>query len=355
MSKKIINIEDLQREAKNYDGVLRALPFFNLDELRSVMGVNILDQQGEDVLTNRRRVGALIGAYTQGKIDYNDELGKIVEMSLKPELVYAALRDNILNYKDKKVVGQAIASPDNKTKVHPLEQLILEDVVRTVGEDILFSFFFGERDDSVKSPMTAFTGIFPLLDVFITKGAISASEKNLKTTGAFTAPAAENDTDAYQKAVEFLIAADPLLKRGGAMLYYTNDWLRKVKLAYMNLVKHQKVTNADVFDALRDDANFVGLKPVTHEAYGTGDKLMVIKPGLLDLGMDTKSASQYVQVRNIFEDPNEVQYWNQFGVGTRIRDIHRKVLLINEQQNSAAALSGDYIATTTQSQEGAGE
>jgi hypothetical protein len=142
-----------------------------------------------------------------------------------------------------------------------------------------------------------------------------------------------------------LASADPLLKRGGAMLYHSPDWFRKVKLAYMNLVKNHKVTNAEVFEALRDDAFFPNLNPVSHEAYGTGDKLMVIKPGTLDLGMDSESAAQFVQVRNPYEDPNEVQFWTQFGVGTRVRDVHRKVLLTNDQANVGTSLSGDYIVT----------
>jgi len=345
MAQRLITIDDLRNEAKNYDGILRTLPFFSLQELATGLGVNIFDQQGEDVITNRRRIGALIGAYVQGKIDYNPELGKIVEMSLIPKLVYAALRDNIQNYKTKKIVGNVIAAPDNKAKEHPLEQQILEDVVLTIGEDILFSFFFGERDETVKSPQTAFTGIFPLLDKFVVKGLISAAEKNLVATGAFKTPGDDEDTDAYYKAVEFLGSADPLLKRGGAMVYHTNDWLRKVKRAYMNVVKNHKVTNVEVWDALRDDAFFPGLDPRTHEAYGTGDKLMVLKPGLLDLGMDSQSAAQFVEVRNIYEDPNEVQFWNQFGVGTRIRDVHRKVLMVNDQSNSGVSLSGDYIVT----------
>ncbi len=354
MSETIIKIEDLQNEAKNYDGVLRALPFLKLEELRN-MGVNLVDVQGKDVITNRRRAGGILGPYSQGQIKYNQELGKIVEMTLEPTLTAAAFRDNIQNYKAKKIVGNKAAAPDNKTKEHPLERQIIEDVVITVGEDVLFSSFFAERDETVKSPMTAFTGFFPILDECIAKGMISADEGNLVATGAFADPAGDDtDTSAYDLAVEFLGSAHPLLKRGGANFAYSTAWLQKVKRAYMNRVKNQKITNEDVFAALRDDAFFDNLNPVKHPAYGIGDRLMVYKPGLLDLGMDTQSASQFVEVRKPFEDPNEIQYWIQFGVGTRVRDIHSKVLLINDQANSASALSGDYTVTPATS-EGTGE
>ena len=51
------------------------------------------------------------------------------------------------------------------------------------------------------------------------------------------------------------------------------------------------------------------LKLVSHEALGIGDKLTLIKPGLLfDFGVGEESDKDFVQVRTPYADPNEVQF-----------------------------------------------
>jgi hypothetical protein len=49
-----------------------------------------------------------------------------------------------------------------------------------------------------------------------------------------------------------------------------------------------------------------------------------------------------VSVRNIEKDPNEVQFWVQSAVDTRIQDIHPKVFMTNDQINTVENLAGDY-------------
>ena len=64
---------------------------------------------------------------------------------------------------------------------------------------------------------------------------------------------------------------------------------------------------------------------------------------MLDFGVNTKKATRFVQIRDIFEDPNEVQFWLQAGYGTRFQDIHPKVFQINEFTNEGVDLAGDYV------------
>jgi hypothetical protein len=103
-----------------------------------------------------------------------------------------------------------------------------------------------------------------------------------------------------------------------------------------------------MLDKLRSDANCPGLKFTTHEALGTGDKLMLIKPGLLHVGVNDDSDSQFVQVRTPYKDPNDVQFWIQAAFDTRIRDVHEKVFQTNEQQNTGLSLAGDYQDAPTE-------
>lgn len=72
---------------------------------------------------------------------------------------------------------------------------------------------------------------------------------------------------------------------------------------------------------------------------------MLMKDGLLDFGWNTQRATQFVQVRDPFEDPNDVQFWLQAAYGTRIQDWHEKVFRINDQTNECINLAGDYAAT----------
>lgn len=338
---RVINIDELKRYAKTYDGVLRVLPFFSLQEFAQRMKLNVIEVRDEDVLVNFRRKAGNTGPYKAGaSIDYPDEIGKIVEMSLKPELTVSRIKDNIQNYKEKRVISNAGEPVDHVSKRHPLEKTVIDNMVISHTEDVIFSAFFAERNEGVYSPLTAFTGFFPWIDHFKTTSDISLANQNLVPTGEF---GSGDGVDDYDRLVQFLRQAHPMLKRG-AVLYYSSsvelvckEALRKKTSAF------KRPTSEEFWEAVKDDANFPMLQPVTHEAYGTGSALILVKPGMLDLGVNTRRASQFVQVRDIFEDPNDVQFWLQSAYGTRFQDVHRKVFQVNECTNQGVDLAGDYV------------
>ena len=338
---RVINIDELKRYAKTYDGVLRVLPFFSLQEFAQRMRLNVIEVRDEDVLVNFRRKAGNTGPYKAGaSIDYPDEIGKIVEMSLKPELTVSRIKDNIQNYKEKRVISNAGEPVDHVSKRHPLEKTVIDNMVISHTEDVIFSAFFAERNEGVYSPLTAFTGFFPWIDHFKTTSDISLANQNLVPTGEF---GSNDGVDDYDRLVQFLRAAHPMLKRG-AVLYYSSsvelvckEALRKKTSAF------KRPTSEEFWEAVKDDAKFPMLQPVTHEAYGTGSALILVKPGMLDLGVNTRRASQFVQVRDIFEDPNDVQFWLQSAYGTRFQDVHRKVFQVNECTNQGVDLAGDYV------------
>lgn len=343
---KAVNITDLQRAAIEYNNVLRELPYFQFMEAAKKLRINIQKVQGEHVLISKRRKADFLRPYKAGlTLGDEKELMKFVEAKLKPETVYAELNDNILAYKDKKVISNAGEPVDNKGKKHPLELLILKDLVISVGEDVLFNMFHAQRDEDTASAATSFNGFFHKLNLLVTAEEISVANKNLKTTGAFEAATENVETSYanYTRMVDFIKSAHPLLRRGEVLLYASESPMNFVRDDFRKMVKSFDYPSMEqVVEKLRSDANAPGLQVITDETLGVGDQLLLTKPGNLDFGVGEETDSNYVQVRNPHKDPNIVQYWIQAAYDTRIQDVHQKMFLTNEQKNVGLNLAGDY-------------
>lgn len=344
---KVINGAALTEAAKTYDPLLRVLPFYALTAMAQKLGLNIMEVADEDIIVNKRRKAGGTGPYKQGMtITYQEEISKFYESNLKPELVVYKIKDNILNYQDKKVLVKAGRTLDLKKKQHPLEFDIIKDIVTSHGEDVVFSAFYAQRDENTFSPSTSFTGFFPALDLLTTAGYISAAQKNTVVTGAIKKPATANDTSAYDIIVDFVAQAHPLLRSsatGTPDLLISEAALVAARDALRNKLKALEYpTMARLKESIREDALCPGLEFSTHEALGSGGKLILQKRGNMDIGFNTGKSNQFVQVRDIFEDPNEVQFWLEAAYGVRVRDVHPKLFLTNEQTNTAINLAGDY-------------
>ena len=340
MSTKAVNIEGLTRAAKEWNNYLRTLPYFSLMEESKKLLINIVEVNGEHILASKRRKADILRPYRPGlTLGQERELMKFFEASLKPERVYAEVKDNITNYEDVKVISNAGEPVDNKTKKHPLEVLILQNVVTSFAEDVLFNLFHAERDADTASAGTSFNGFFFKLNTLIAAGEIAAAKGNYATTGAFNGSGRQD----YDRMVAFLKSADPLLRRDKVVLYATEGTMNATRDGFRSIVQsHDYPSMETVVSKLRADANIPGLQVITNVAYGVGDQLILTKPGNFDLGVGNKSDAQFVKVRDPYEDPNEVQFWIQAEYDTRIQDIHRKVMHVNEQKNASLNLAGDY-------------
>lgn len=345
---KVITVASLTEAAKTYDPTLRTLPYFSLEAIAMKYGMNVINLVDEHVLVNKRRKAGGTGPYSIGMaIDYHPELMKFYESSLKPEVVVFKIKENIMNYVENKVLVESGTPIDHKTKRHPQEFLIVKDMVISHGEDVVFNLFYAERDTDTFSPSTAFTGFFPTLDVLTTAGYISKAEKNLIDSEAI-APAIAGTPDelAYDRLAAWLGEAHPMLRssRGGIPQLLISESALKAARDSMRIKTNafERATMADVIEQLKEDAFIPGLEVVIDESYGRGSKLILQKKGNMDLGFDTNSAKQFVQVRNIYEDPNDVQFWLQAAYGVRLRDVHPKVFQTNEQVNTSVNLAGDY-------------
>jgi hypothetical protein len=344
---KVLNVAGLSNAAKEFDPILRTLPFIALEATAAKLRLNVQRVENEHVIVSmRRKAGGTIPYAIGTAFNAQTEIAKFFESTLKPELVAYEVNENITNYRDKQVLVKAGTTLDLKSKVHPQEQLILMAMVKSHAEDVVFAMFHAERDNAVLTPMTSMTGFYPALDLLVTAGHIAAGNGNLKTTGAFAAPVDENDTDAYDNLVEFIGGANPLLKSsigGIPQLLIAQSAMVNARDAYRNKVKAFQIpTMSQVIDALKEDAFCPALVVDTDESLGSGSKVILQKVGNMDLGFNTSKSEQFVQVRNIDRDPNVVQYWLEAAYGVRIREVHKKSFQTNEQVNTRIDLSGDY-------------
>ena len=338
-----INVAALQRAAEKYDPLLRKLPFLDLNEVLANLEINLKEVTYKDTIIQFQRKSGSSKPYVAGIIDYTTEIGKMVERSLIVLPCYNAIKDHIKNYSDKAVLNPAGDKVDNQTKKHPLEQLILETQVRTIGEDIVDGLFHGERDTNDKSPLGMVDGIYTMIAAEIAATTISVANGNYATSGALSAPV-NSDTVALDRLVTWLRSANRMLLKD-AVLYIAPDALDNVQDALENKMINKP---ADVFTALekylQNKVRAPKLRLLSHEAMGAGSQLILAKPRNIDLGMNTKGDNEFLQVRAPFEDPNYVQFWSQWELGARLNSLHAKEFFCNEQTNTPSELSGDYTS-----------
>lgn len=347
----IVTVDGLRKAAEKYDPIIRQLPAWALTEAIKALRLNVMKVDMKDVITHeRRKSGGTMPyvpsaesiTYTEGMLAYESSDLEVYETVFKA-------KENITNYKGANVQFLGGKPMDNTSKKHPLEYKIIQTMVKTHAEDVMFALFHAERNTSGNNALSCFYGYNSQIDALISSGDITAARGNYAPTGAFNAPVDENDCSAYENLVDFIGGSHNMLRSsigGNPLLYVTEEVMVNVRAAYRNKVKaFQMPTMDQVKDMIRQDALCPGLEFITHIALGGGHRVMLIKPGLLDLGWNTQAASRFVQVRDPFEDPNIVQFWLQASYGTRLRDWHEKLFRVNDQTNSCINLSGDYAAT----------
>ena len=346
----IVTVDGLRKAAEKYDPVLRQLPAYALREAIAALRLNVQKVDMKDVITLERRKSGGTMPYVPGAaITYQEDMLNYESADLIVyETVFKA-KENITNYKDVDVQFLGGKPFDNKTKQHPLEYKIIQTMIKTHAEDVMFALFHSERNTAGTNALSCFYSFNSQIDSLISAGKLTAARGNYAPTGAFDAPVDSNDTAAYENLVDFIGGAHNMLRSsiGGApLLYVPENVLVNVRAAYRNKVRaFQMPTMEEVKNQIREDALCPGLEFITHVALGVGHRVMLIKPGLLDLGWNTDAAAQFVQVRNPFEDPNLVQFWLQASYGTRLRDWHEKLFRVNDQTNACLDLAGDYTAT----------
>jgi hypothetical protein len=344
---KVINVASLNRTSEQYDPVLRVLPFRDLRPRLSELGVRFLSSDKVLKEASFERKGGMAKPYKIGTTDPVGitALGRVKESVLTPEWGHTSLVEDIMNYEDVNVISNDPEHVDPKSKKHPQELLIMSSMVKTVGEDILDSFYFAERDDDGLTPLDLFDGIDPIVDVIIAAGGIATASGNLVATGALDAPLNSSDTLAYDRVVTFLRSANYALKRGGAVLKMNETTYFNVMSALANKISYKPEMAFQVLEmALRGDASFGNLRLSVEPEMGTGNRIYLTKEENFDFSLWTNDAATFVQVRNPYTNPNLVQFWCQWKAGARLRNYNAKMFMVNDGTNVANSLSGDYVS-----------
>jgi len=138
---------------------------------------------------------------------------------------------------------------------------------------------------------------------------------------------------------------DPKIRNKAVVLQITNQALTHVKDALENKRgSHSDTTFETVLQFLRNDCNIPKLMISSHYCLGTGSRLTLTTPGNFDIGFNTLSDIEFMQIRNPWEDPNLVQFWIQWEMGMRIQNFHKRGFMISDGDTVGNELSGDYDA-----------
>lgn len=348
--KKLIDVSKLNQALTVYDKALRTLPFATISEVSSKLGLNVMDLQGKHTRINERRRAGGTQSYKIGKEFKELETILGYEPSdIEPKDVVFITHENSQKYDDLELLivgGQPVS---NITKKHPLEQKVAFNLVKSHAEDVVYEMFTASRDDDSTSPSGAFDGFYTKIDKLIIAKEVNPARGNYAVSGTFEMPLDTNDTAAYDNLVEWIGGANNYLRSsryGIPQLLCAESVLVAARAALRNKLRlFDYPSMQKLFESIREDAMCPGLEIVSHEALGLGNRLIMQKKGNMDFAFNTQAASRFCQVRDIYTDPNEWQFWLQSGYDTRVNDWHEKVFRTNEQKNTALDLAGDYCNT----------
>ena len=347
---KLIDVKKLNEAMTIYDKTLRALPYATLQEVAAALGLNVMDLQGKHVRINERRYAGGTQSYKVGKTFGNhDKLLAFEPSAIEPKDVVCITKENSQVYTDNELLIVGGKPVSNVTKRHPLEVRVAHALVRSHIEDVVFVLFHAERDEESTSPAGAFDGFFTKADLLIAAGDVNAARGNFAVSGEFAMPTGDTDYSAYENLVEWIGNTNTYLRSsrsGVPQLLCAQSVLIAARAALRNKLKMQEYPSMQrMIELLREDAFCPTLEVATHEALGRGSRLILQKKGNMDLAFNTQAATRFCQIRDIYEDPNEWQFWLQSGYDTRIDDWHEKVFCTNEQKNESLDLAGDYCKT----------
>lgn len=328
------DLTSLTETAIIYQRDLQLLPYATMAPVLGELGISLYPGiQNKHVMTNYLRAAGIARPYVQGTVE-DSQVGKLEEKTLEIHLAYANVKDNIQNYKTT-VVGPDQLLGKNQSKKHPWQMLMLTSIVRTFSEDILDALFHGERNTATRTPLGCFNGYNKIIDNGISDGSIAEEEGNYFTTGAITS------ANAYTQLLAMYRAANPLLKKMRTIMIVPYHIAEKYDDQYFDKYKY-KPTLDNYGNTILDGSN--GLCSLIRTPYQGGSRVILTIPGNFHFGFDSMADQSFVQVRNPYTDPNDVQFWIQAGYGTRIQSFNQKVFMVNEQSTSVTAYSGDFIS-----------
>lgn len=328
------DISSLSESAITYQRDLQYLPYATMAPVLGQLGIRLYPGiQNKHVMTNYLRTAGIARPYVAGTIE-DSQVGKAEQKTLETFLAYANVKDNIQNYKDI-TVGPDVLLGKNTSKRHPWQMVMLNSIVRTFAEDVLDALFHAVRNTATRTPMGIFDGYNKIIDTAIAGGSIAAGEGNYFTTGSITS------TNAYDQLEGMYKSAHPLLRQANTIMVMPYHIADKYDLDFFDVHKYKPTV--DKFGRTFIESSG-GKCAIVRTPYQGGSRVYITIPGNFHFGFDSMQDQNFVQVRNPYTDPNDVQFWLQAGYGTRILNFHKKVFMVNEQADDSVAYSGDYTS-----------
>lgn len=334
----LIDINGLNETAVTIRKELMMLPAVYLGDELSRMGVETIPGIQDKLQSySYIRYGGLMRPYYPNMEIRRDAIGKIEENKLQVYLTSGIFEDNIQNYRQF-MLGDINLLGTNKTYVNPMNRLILYSIMKTWSEDLIDAFFFAKRKENGKNKYDVFDGIYTRIEQARTSGRITEGNHNYIQTGPITSPVDENDTDALKKVSMFLKKCNPALTRGGAILNVTSGTAADIQEAIAN--KYKSTITPDQYGTF-SVPGWEQIRIHPNISMGEGDLLILTKPRMMQLGLDSESDDEFVLVRNINADANIVTYNIQARYGAGIRSFSSQLFAVNDGTLRPIAYAGD--------------
>ena len=105
----LVNVTSLQRAAETYQKDMILLPYALLIPTLRELKISMLEVDNKDIVIVKNRRGGLARPYVLGGTNATvaEEISRMRERALTTEFAYCSIKDNILNYKEKRVLFDA--------------------------------------------------------------------------------------------------------------------------------------------------------------------------------------------------------------------------------------------------------
>lgn len=333
----LVTVQGLNETANIIRPELITYPMTYLGNEFQRMGVEMIGGiQNKLTQYDYERKGGFMRPYSPGMQVSREALGKMYENELQVYLAHGMHKDNIQNYQQN-IIGPMSLLGTNKTYKNPAERIILMSLMSSWAEDLLDVIFHGKRNATGTTKYDLVDGYYTRIVAEKAAGRISENNLNLIQMTPIQ-PSSPEDPAPFYQIEEFITKTHPVLQRSKAILHVPVGVFNAYQLAAASVFKY--TLTPDQFGMLKLP-NRPNITMYPNLAMGEGDFIMMTVPGMLQLGYDSLSDDEFVKVRNIDDDANEVTYNIQARYGLNIKSFNPKVFAVNSGDLSPIEWSGD--------------
>ena len=332
-----ILVKDLNETAIRYNRDIKYTPIASIMTPLALAGIGLVPGiQNKMVNYLFLRRGGIMRPYFKGLTASTNELGKFVENEFQVRRVAGIDKDYIQAYRTTNAVGMNIGRHEMNLTSPALAQIMYAKAV-TWGEDLLDILYHAKYEANGKTKYESFDGYETLIRKYIEDGSISEDNHNYVVTDPITYPVDKDDTTAFDIVDDFLSRTRI---RGEAILNVTPKTARNIVAATFNKFKFTMTTDEYGRYILPGYLNRFRLNP--NEAMGEGDRMILTKADIFQLGYDTQFDDPLMRFRAIDDDDQilTINYGAEYG--PNILSTHCKFMQVSSGTLEPVAYAGDY-------------